>query len=328
MKITRRTAAIIGGGVIGSGWATRFLLNGWDVRFYDPSADAERVLHAVIERGREAMPALCDVVPEEGTLTIASSIEEAVAGARYIQESTPERIEVKHAVLKTIQAHCAVDAIVASSTSGFMPSELQEGALRPENIIVSHPYNPVYLLPLVEVVGSEKVSKDLLDRASDYLESVSMKPVVLGAEVPAHVGDRLLEALWREALWLVKDGVATTGQIDDIITHSFGLRWAQKGLFETYRVAGGQAGMKHFLEQFGPCLEWPWTKLMDVPDLNEELIDRIVEQSDEQAAGRTVMQLENERDRNLVALLKALRSEDAAAGAFLNEVNRLKEGDE
>ena len=327
MANTRKTAAIIGGGVIGSGWATRFLLNGWDVRFFDPSEDAERILHAVIERGREAMPALCDVVPEEGTLTIACSTADAVAGASYIQESTPERIEVKRAVLETIQADCDADAIVASSTSGFMPSELQEGAIRPEQIIVSHPYNPVYLLPLVEVVGSDKVSKDLLDRASGYLESVSMKPVVLGAEVPAHVGDRLLEALWREALWLVKDGVATTGQIDDIITHSFGLRWAQKGLFETYRVAGGQAGMKHFLEQFGPCLEWPWTKLMDVPDLNEELIDRIVEQSDEQAAGRTVMQLENERDRNLVALLKALRDEDAAAGAFLNEVNRRHQGE-
>jgi carnitine 3-dehydrogenase len=321
------TAAIIGGGVIGSGWATRFLLNGWNVRFFDPSEDAERVLHAVIARGRAAMPALCDVVPEEGTLTIASSTADAVVGALYIQESTPERIEVKRAVLRSIQEACEGDAIIASSTSGFMPSELQEESLRPEQIIVSHPYNPVYLLPIVEVVGSDRVSKDLIDRASRYLASVSMKPVVLGAEVPAHVGDRLLEALWREALWLVKDGVATTGQIDDIITHSFGLRWAQKGLFETYRVAGGQAGMKHFLEQFGPCLEWPWTKLMDVPDLNEELIDRIVEQSDEQAAGRTVMQLEDERDRNLVALLKALREEDAAAGAFLNEVNKRLEGE-
>ena len=145
MANTRKTAAIIGGGVIGSGWATRFLLNGWDVRFFDPSEDAERVLHAVIERGREAMPALCDVVPEEGTLTIASSTADAVAGASYIQESTPERIEVKRAVLKTIQADCDSDAIVASSTSGFMPSELQEGAVRPEQIIVSHPYNPVYL---------------------------------------------------------------------------------------------------------------------------------------------------------------------------------------
>ena len=328
MTDKQRTAAIIGGGVIGSGWATRFLLNGWDVRFFDPSADAERILNAVMERGREAMPALCDAVPEAGSLHIATSTEDAVEGALYIQESTPERIEVKQAVLKSIQESCDANAIVASSTSGFMPSELQEGALRPEQIIVSHPYNPVYLLPLVEVVASPAVPAELTQRVSDYLESVSMKPVVLGAEVPAHVGDRLLEALWREALWLVKDGVATTGQIDDIITHSFGLRWAQKGLFETYRVAGGQAGMKHFLEQFGPCLEWPWTKLMDVPDLDEALIDRIVEQSDEQAAGRTVMQLENERDRNLVVLLKALRAEDAAAGAFLNEVNRRQQADE
>ena len=321
------TAAIIGGGVIGSGWAARFLLNGWNVRFFDPSADAERVLQAVIERGREAMPALSDAVPNEGSLIIADYAADAVAGAVYIQESTPERIEIKQAVLRSIQEACDADAIVASSTSGFMPTELQEGALRPEQIIVSHPYNPVYLLPLVEVVASPKVSPDLIQRASDVLESVSMKPIVLGAEVPAHVGDRLLEALWREALWLIKDGVATTGQIDDIITHSFGLRWAQKGLFETYRVAGGQAGMKHFLEQFGPCLEWPWTKLMDVPDLDDALIDRIVDQSDEQAGGRTVMQLESERDRNLVALLKALRREDAAAGAFLNEVNRRKLAD-
>ncbi len=143
------TAAIVGGGVIGSGWAARFLLNGWDVRFFDPSADAERVLRAVIDRGREAMPALSDRMPSEGTLHIALSTAEAVLGASYIQESTPERIEVKQAVLRSIQEACDADAIVASSTSGFMPSELQEGALRPEQIIVSHPYNPVYLLPLV-----------------------------------------------------------------------------------------------------------------------------------------------------------------------------------
>ena len=178
MPDKRRTAAIIGGGVIGSGWATRFLLNGWDVRFFDPSADAERILHAVIERGREAMPALCDVVPEEGSLHIATSTGDAVEGALYIQESTPERIEVKQAVLKSIQESCDANAIVASSTSGFMPSELQEGALRPEQIIVSHPYNPVYLLPLVEVVASPAVPAEVTQRASDYLESVSMLSLI------------------------------------------------------------------------------------------------------------------------------------------------------
>ena len=154
-----------------------------------------------------------------------------------------------------------------------------------------------------------------------------MFPLHIKKEIPAFIADRLLESVWREALWLVNDNVATTEEIDDAIRYGFGLRWAQMGLFETYRLAGGEAGMRHFISQFGPCLEWPWTKLMDVPDLDEALIDRIVEQSDEQAAGRTVMQLENERDRNLVSLLKALRAEDAAAGAFLNEVNRRQQAD-
>ena len=198
--------------------------------------------------------------------------------------------------------------------------ELQAGSARPEQILVAHPYNPVYLLPIVEVVPSAAVPEETVQRAEALLRDIGMKPITLRAEIPAHVGDRLLEAVWREALWLIKDGVATTEQIDDIMTHGFGLRWAQKGLFETYRTAGGEAGMKHFLEQFGPCLQWPWTKLTDVPDLDEELIDRIVEQSDAQAAGRSVSELEDERDANLVAMLKALRKEDTAAGAFLNRL--------
>lgn len=316
------TAAIIGGGVIGSGWAARFLLQGWDVDFYDPNTESITVLQDVIQRARQSMSEVYDALPTEGELRICDSLANAVMNADWIQESTPERLSVKQSVLAEIQQMCPTTAIVASSTSGFMPSELQAQALRPEQIIVAHPYNPVYLLPLVECVASPLVPTQRMDHAQSVLRSLGMKPIVLGAEVPAHVGDRLLEALWREALWLVKDGVATTEQIDDIITHSFGLRWAQKGLFETYRVAGGRAGMKHFLEQFGPCLAWPWTKLTDVPDLDEKLIDRIVEQSDQQAAGRTVTQLETERDDNLVALLKALRRENAAAGAFLNEANR------
>jgi carnitine 3-dehydrogenase len=210
--------------------------------------------------------------------------------------------------------------VIGSSTSGFMPSELQAESQRPEQILVTHPYNPVYLLPIVECVPSPATSPSIQAKAMAILEQVGMKPVAVGAEVPAHIGDRLMEALWREALWLIKDGVATTEQIDDIMTHGFGLRWAQKGLFETYRVAGGEAGMQHFLEQFGPCLSWPWTKLMDVPDLDDALIGRIVEQSDAQAGGRSVSTLEAERDANLVALLKVLREQDTAAGAFLNRV--------
>ena len=314
------TAAIIGGGVIGSAWASRFLLNGWDVRFHDPASNSEAVLNKVLDKARRWVPEVYDQLPAEGALTLRDSIADAVTGADWVQESTPERLEIKQSVLAEIQASCAAEAIVASSTSGFMPSELQAGSARPEQILVAHPYNPVYLLPIVEVVPSAVAPEETVQRVEAFLSDIGMKPITLRAEIPAHVGDRLLEAVWREALWLIKDGVATTEQIDDIVTHGFGLRWAQKGLFETYRTAGGEAGMKHFLEQFGPCLEWPWTKLTDVPDLDDELIDRIVEQSDAQAAGRSVSELEEERDANLVAMLKALRKEDTAAGAFLNRL--------
>ncbi len=314
------TAAIIGGGVIGSAWASRFLLNGWDVRFHDPAPNSEAVLNQVLDKARRWVPEVYDYLPAEGALNLCASIADAVTDAQWIQESTPERLEIKQAVLTEIQAGCMAEAIVASSTSGFMPSELQADSARPEQILVAHPYNPVYLLPVVEVVPSAVVPEETVQRAEASLSDIGMKPITLRAEIPAHVGDRLLEAVWREALWLIKDGVATTEQIDDLMTHGFGLRWAQKGLFETYRTAGGEAGMKHFLEQFGPCLQWPWTKLTDVPDLDDELIDRIVKQSDAQAAGRSVGELEEERDANLVAMLKALRQEDTAAGAFLNRL--------
>lgn len=311
-------AAIIGGGVIGSGWAARFALHGWEVFFYDPDPESETRLRAVLGRARSTVPELYDQLPEEGTVTAVGSIAEAVGDAEWIQESTPERIDVKTAVIRTVQDVCREDAVLGSSTSGFTPSELQRGALRPGQIIVAHPYNPVYLLPIVELVGSPEVGDELPAKAQGLLGSLGMKPVLLRTQVPAHVGDRLLEALWREALWLIKDGVATTTDIDTIMTHGFGLRWAQMGLFETYRVAGGDAGMAHFLTQFGPCLKWPWSKLTDVPDLDETLIERIVAQSDEQSGGKSVRQLEAERDANLVALLKALRGTDAAAGSFLN----------
>ena len=312
------TAAIIGGGVIGSGWAARFLLHGWDVTFYDCVPEAEIGLENVLEKARRWVPEIYDRLPLEGSLSVLPTLEAAVSQADWIQESTPERLPVKQAVLKDIEAFSSPSAIVASSTSGFMPSELQADMELPERILVAHPYNPVYLLPIVECVRSPLTSSKTLSEAMNVLHQIGMKPISVGAEIPAHIGDRLMEALWREALWLIRDGVATTDQIDDIITHGFGLRWAQKGLFETYRMAGGEAGLQHFLEQFGPCLQWPWTKLTDVPELDDVLVRRIVEQSDQQANGRSVRELEAERDANLVALLKALREKDAAAGAFLN----------
>ena len=308
-------AAIIGGGVIGGGWAARFLLNGWDVDVFDPDPEAERKISAVLDNARASLPALYDVaLPTEGTLRFVPTIAEAVRDALWIQESVPERLDAKHSVYKEIQAHADVDALVGSSTSGFKPSELQQGAVRPEQIFVAHPFNPVYLLPLIELVPSPETAPDVIDRARDTLTAIGMKPLIIRKEIDAHVADRFLEAVWREALWLVKDGIATTEEIDDAIRYGFGLRWGQMGLFETYRIAGGEAGMKHFLAQFGPCLEWPWTKLMDVPEYNDELVDLVAGQSDAQSGHMSIRALERLRDQNLVGMIRALKKTGSAAG--------------
>lgn len=312
-------AAIIGGGVIGGGWAARFLLMGWDVAVFDPDPEAERKLTAVLDAARDALPTLYDnTLPEEGRLRFASTLSDAVRDAAWIQESVPERLDLKRKVYARIQESCPEQAILASSTSGFMPSELQGCAAQPKQILVAHPFNPVYLLPLVEVVAGAATDPALTDRAMAVLDGIGMHPLRIRAEVPGHVADRLLEAVWREALWLVHDGVATTAEIDDAMRYGFGLRMAQMGLFETYRIAGGEAGMRHFLAQFGPALKWPWTKLMDVPDLDDALVTRIADQSDSQSGALSIRDLERARDRNLVAILRALRSTDWGAGETLN----------
>jgi len=315
MTEVKGTAAILGAGVIGAGWAARFALMGWDVRIFDPSEAAPEILQAAMTRARASLPALYDVaLPPEGAVSFHTQVADAVAGAAWIQESVPERLEMKQALYQEVQAACSPEAVLASSTSGFTPSELQQGAARPEQIIVAHPFNPVYLLPLAEVVGSGKTDPAILDRADTVLTAIGMSPLRVQAEIPAHIADRFLEAVWREALWLIRDGIATTAEIDDAIRLGFGLRWAQMGLFETYRIAGGQGGMAHFLHQFGPALKWPWTKLMDVPDLDEALVQKIAGQSDAQSGHHSIDDLEGKRDGNLVAILRALKARGEAAG--------------
>ncbi len=310
-------AAIIGGGVIGGGWAARFLLNGWDVAVFDPDPDAPRKIAAVLDNAKLSLPALSDVpLPAMGHLSFAASLAEAVTGADYIQESVSERLDLKHRVYAEIQ-RAAPDTPLGSSTSGYKPSQLQEGAINPATIFVAHPFNPVYLLPLAEVVPSPASDAALIESVKDTLRSIGMFPLHVRKEIDAHIADRFLEAVWREALWLVKDGIATTEEIDEAIRMGFGLRWGQMGLFETYRIAGGEAGMKHFLEQFGPCLTWPWTKLMDVPEFNDELVDLIAGQSDAQSGHHTIRELERIRDSNLVGFLRVLKDRDWGAGRVL-----------
>lgn len=322
-QLNPSTAAIIGGGVIGGGWAARFLLCGWRVVVFDPHPEAEQRIADVLNNARLSWPALSDFpLPDEGELVFVDSVAEAVAGADWIQESVPEDLEIKHKVIADIEANAKASAIIGSSTSGFKPGELQEGASSPGRIMVVHPFNPVYLLPLAEVVGGDNVNESARDRACETLRAIGMMPLVVRKEIDAHIADRFLEAVWREALWLINDDIATTEEIDEAIRMGFGLRWAQMGLFETYRLAGGEDGMAHFIAQFGPCLSWPWTKLMDVPELTDELVQKIASQSDAQSGAHSIRELERIRDNNLVGILRALKDRNWGAGTVLAEFDK------
>ena len=311
-------AAVIGGGVIGGGWIARLLENGIDVNVFDPDPNAPQKVSAIMENAAIAAENLIEAPrPKPGALVFCTTIGEAVKEAELIVEAVPERLEIKQSVYNEVENHAANTALIASSTSGILPSNLQKNLKYPERLLVAHPFNPVYLLPLVELVGGDRTSGQTIERAKGIYQSIGMRPLHVRKEIEAFIADRFLEAVWREALWLVKDDIATTQEIDDAIRFGFGLRWAQMGLFETYRVAGGQAGMRHFIAQFGPCLSWPWTKLMDVPELTDELVEKIASQSDEQSGKHSISDLERIRDNNLVGILKALKTNGWGAGQTL-----------
>jgi carnitine 3-dehydrogenase len=319
-----RRAAVIGGGVIGAGWIARFAENGIDVGVYDPAPDSQQKIEAVIDNAERAYSKLTMAPrPRKGVITYASTLGEAVADAQLVVEAVPEVLEIKQAVYADVESHVDAEVIIASSTSGILPSDLQAKLAHPGRLLVAHPFNPVYLLPLVELVGGEQTSFQIIERAIVFYKSLGMHPLHLKKEIEAFVADRLLEAVWRESLWLIKDGIATTEEVDDAIRFGFGLRWAQMGMFETYRLAGGEAGMRHFIAQFGPCLSWPWTKLMDVPELTDELIDTIANQSDAQSGHYSFRELERIRDDNLIAILQALKLNDWGAGKILAQYEKL-----
>jgi carnitine 3-dehydrogenase len=313
----KRRIGLVGGGVIGAGWAARFLLNGHDVSIFDPDPEIERKLKMAVAAARRAYAKMfAKTALNEGALTIVKSAAEAVTGADFVQESLPEREDLKRSVLAEIDRHAPAAAIIASSTSGLLPTRLQSEMGRPERFVVGHPFNPVYLLPLVEICGGEKTSEATAEAAAALYVSIGMRPLRVRKEIDGFIADRLLEALWREALWLVKDGVATTQEIDDAIRFGAGLRWSFMGTFLIYRMAGGEAGMRHFLAQFGPALKLPWTKL-EAPELTDELIETVAQQSDDQAAGVSIRDLELKRDDCLVAVLSALRAAEYGAGSVI-----------
>ncbi|SAL76217.1 3-hydroxybutyryl-CoA dehydrogenase [Caballeronia terrestris] len=309
-----KTFAALGAGVIGSGWVARALAHGLDVIAWDPGPGAEQQLRANVAN---AWPALERVGlakdASQARLRFVATVEECVAEADFIQESAPEREDLKLALHERVSRAAKREAIIASSTSGLLPTDFYASAIHPERCIVGHPFNPVYLLPLVEVLGGERTSADTIDTAMSFYASIGMRPLKVQKEVPGFVADRLLEALWREALHLVNEGVATTGEIDDAIRFGAGIRWSFMGTFLTYTLAGGEAGMRHFMQQFGPALELPWTKLV-APKLTDELIDRVVEGTSRQTGGRSIKELERYRDDCITSVIDAIAAAKARHG--------------
>ncbi|MDK8262952.1 L-carnitine dehydrogenase [Pseudomonas oryzihabitans] len=298
--------AALGTGVIGAGWIARALARGLTVRAWDPAPGAEAALRIRLANAWPALEAQ-GLAPAASLdrLSFHTDLDAAVASADVIQESAPERLELKRELHAQVSRAARPDALICSSTSGLLPSDFYAEALHPERCLVGHPFNPVYLLPLVEVVGGRQTSAANLERAEAFYRELGMRPLRVRKEVPGFIADRLLEALWREALHLVNDGVATTGEIDDAIRYGAGLRWSFMGTFLTYTLAGGPAGMRHFMQQFGPALKLPWTYL-EAPELTDGLIDAVVEGTQAQQGDLELAALERYRDDCLLAVQAAI----------------------
>lgn len=303
-KMPQRVA-VVGSGVIGCGWAVRALAAGAEVVAFDTDVEAAR--ERLAKMVEIAWPSLVRRGlagnADRNAWRVTGDLADAVGDADLVQENVPERTELKQSVLAEIDRLAPETALIGSSTSGIKPSELaQRCSKAPSRIFVAHPFNPVYLLPLVEIVGGEKTAPDTIEAAQATYRGLNMRPLVVRREIEGHIADRLMEALWREALHLVNDGVATTEEVDAAVVYGAGLRWALMGTFLTFHLAGGDAGMRHMLEQFGPALKLPWTKL-EAPELTDELIDRVVDGCEYQAAGRSVSELDARRDAFLTDLL-------------------------
>ena len=314
---TLRTIGIAGTGLIGAGWAARVLIRGHDVIAYDVSPFAEAKLRAAIDVAWPSMQKLLPLPrPPRGTLTFTTDLAEMAAKADFIHEAAPEREALKVDLFRALDAVAPPHVILSSSSSGFLPSRLQAECRHPERVLVGHPFNPVYLLPLVEIVPGTRTSTEAMDRAAVYFEAIGMHVLRLKREIEGYVCDRLQEALWREALHVLDKDIATTGEIDDAIVYSAGLRWAFMGSFLTYHVGGGPGGMRDFIKQFDPTLELPWTDLK-FPKWNEALEQRLIEGSDAQAAGRSVAEIEAKRDTVLVDMMKLLKVHGVGTGLVL-----------
>ncbi|KOG54147.1 3-hydroxybutyryl-CoA dehydrogenase [Streptomyces griseoflavus] len=308
-----RRVACVGAGVIGGGWVAHFLARGYDVTAWDPAPDAEDKLRLLIVA---AWPALEQLGLAEGAsadrLTMARSLAEAVAGAEFVQESAPEQLELKRDLLAQLAAAAPPGVVIASSTSGYPMTEMQTTAATPGRLVVGHPFNPPYLIPLVEVVGGERTDRAAVEWAAEFYRTARKSVITMDRELPGFIANRLQEALWREALHMVANGEATVEDIDASVTEGPGLRWAFMGPILTFALAGGEGGMAHMLDHFGPSLKSPWTRL-EAPELDRALRDAMVDGCERAADGRTYAQLVAERDQGVIDVLRATGRLDGPA---------------
>jgi carnitine 3-dehydrogenase len=317
-----KTLGLLGTGVIGGGWAARALHFGIDVIAADVKPEMEKWIREAVANAEPALARLTLApLPPKGKLSFTTDLLAMARQADFIQENIPEQLALKQRVLADVSRVAGPEVIIASSTSGLMPSDLQRDMVAPGRFLVGHPFNPVYLLPLVELVGGSQTAPATIESARKFYTYIGMHALHVRREVPGHLTDRLQEAMWREILHMVNDGVATTGELDESIIYGPGLRWAAMGMNLIYHLAGGETGMRHMLEQFGPCLKWPWTKL-EAPELTDALIDRMVEGTQAQAEGRSIRELERLRDDYLVAIQQVLRAPDIGAGATLRALEQ------
>ena len=304
-KVTRVTS--LGGGPIGGGWAAHFLARGYDVTLYLHDASEATAFEAILDT---AWKSLMDLGLAPGAsrdrLRVVTDLQQAVEGAQFIQESAPENLPLKRALYAELGRLAPPDVVIGSSTSGLTMTEIQANCATPQRCVIGHPFNPPYLLPLVEIVGGKLTDPAAVTWAGAFYESAGKAALIMKKEIPGFVATRLQEALWREALHMVANGEATAADIDTALINGPAPRMAIQGQCMAFHVACGAGGMATNLDQFGPALKLPWTRL-DAPELTQELRDRMVDGCNEMAAGRGFEDMAAKRDQQIVAVLRAIR---------------------
>ena len=297
--------AVIGAGVIGASWTALFLAAGFDVNVYDPLPSVQSDVASYIEK---AWPALNDLGFTDGNrtgrLNFFETPAEAVEGAQFIQENVPEKIEIKHALFAEIEPHLLPEAIVCSSASGLMVSEMQQGWQNPSRFILGHPFNPPHLIPLVELLANEKTDHEVLDLAENFYKIVGKVTIRVNREVPGHVANRLQAALWREAIHLVESGVASVEDVDKAVWSGPGLRWAAMGPHMLFHLGAGEGGMEEFCNRYAPSFHRWWDDLGE-PRLSKELARTLAKGVNEETSGVSVTQMSETRDQLITSMLKA-----------------------